>query len=426
MKNYGVNLVKEKAEQSEKDWQFGASSLSCLAEIPEDVREHYLPKGERQNIGSEKMDCASRGPLNILEAKLSWLYLNDKMKNADWFEKNGYITSNGVELSDAFVAINSGTTAQGNSLKAPLEAIRKQGVIPKAMLPQVESFEDYYNPARITPEMKKLGLDFVDRFTVNYEKVTEKDYAALLTKDLLDVAGYAWMPEENGEYPSSDYQPNHCFIIFKTPRYFAFDNYLDEGDGDYIKKLASNFNFYDYGYRLFITSETDPVEIEKKTLWQSILKNIQKVIGLMGLNIQLIKKNIEEMPKPEPVPEIKPEPEKPIYEWDTPVKARHSCRVIMDLYGLSWANKDLLCAVIQAESGFNPNAIHDNGTSKDFGIAQINSFFWIGEGKQFESAEEVLEKPELSIHFMCKMFLAGKLTLWTAFKNGSYKKFLLA
>lgn len=116
--------------------------------------------------------------------------------------------------------------------------------------------------------------------------------------------------------------------------------------------------------------------------------------------------------------------------WDTPVNARHSCRVIMDEYGLSWQAKNLLCAVIQAESGFNINAKNQNKDktgkvlSTDWGICQINDYWHIGKGKGFASIEEVVNKPEKSVRFMVDMFRHGKLGLWCAFTNSSYKRFL--
>lgn len=97
----------------------------------------------------------------------------------------------------------------------------------------------------------------------------------------------------------------------------------------------------------------------------------------------------------------------------------------MDTYKIKWTDKDLICAVIQAESNFNIKAVNKNtnGTN-DYGVAQINDYFWIGEHKYFKSVEEVLNNPEKSIRFMCEMFLAGRLALWCAYTNGSFKKFL--
>ena len=258
MRNFGLNLTKEKAEQSNADWKFG-SIPSCLAFIPEEQRFDYLPKGELQKGVEDFMDCASRGPLNILETKFTYLIRNKKLsfQNEMWLKEMGYTTNNGVEFSDAFVAINSGTTREGNSLKAPLEAIRKQGLIPKSLLPAKldMTWEVYHNPERITSFMQKLGMEFTQRFYINYEKVYEKDYTKLLRQDMLDVAGFAWPEPIDEEYPRVDMTPNHCFVAIKNAAYFIFDNYIDQTDGDWIKKLASDYSLLSYGYRLSINQK---------------------------------------------------------------------------------------------------------------------------------------------------------------------------
>lgn len=94
----------------------------------------------------------------------------------------------------------------------------------------------------------------------------------------------------------------------------------------------------------------------------------------------------------------------------------------MDEFGLSWAEKDLLCAVIRAESSFDIKAV--NQQSGDYGICQINQFFWIGQGKYFSTIEEVFNYPEKSVRFMCEQYKKGHLDYWVAYKNGSYKAYL--
>ena len=286
----GLNLAKELAEQSQEDWIFGEFSVPCLAEIPENVREQYLPQGERQNMGQEKSDCASRGPVNIMECKFNWLWKNGKLKNRQWLLDNSYVQDNKITFSDRFVAINSGTTLDGNSLKAPLEAIRKQGMIPKQMFPQVERFDDYYSG--ITDKMIKLGEEFAKRFTLNYEKVYENDYSELLKKDLLDVGGYAWPNPINGEYPNVSYPPNHCFIIFKRPMSYAFDNY-EETPNDWIKKLAEDYDFYSYGYRLYISEET----VIQECCWQRFLFLFKRKFGLSTIERITILQKLAELYK---------------------------------------------------------------------------------------------------------------------------------
>lgn len=118
------------------------------------------------------------------------------------------------------------------------------------------------------------------------------------------------------------------------------------------------------------------------------------------------------------------------YEWDTPEKARHSARMVMDTFGLKWEEKDLLCAVIMAESGFKNTAKNLNKnekgetTSTDWGICQINDRYHIGEKGSFPSVEYVLDNPDKVVSWMIKMYKKGHLNWWCAFSNESYKKYL--
>ena len=137
-----------------------------------------------------------------------------------------------------------------------------------------------------------------------------------------------------------------------------------------------------------------------------------------------------------PMKEIKTPVEKEIpYLWDTPEFARHSIRVIADEENLSLKDKNLLCAVIKAESGFKNTAINKNRntkgetTSTDWGICQINDYWHIGKwadgkNKSFPSVEYVLQNPDKVVRWMIKMLKAGKINLWSAYVNGSYKKYL--
>lgn len=251
----GLNWELEKKQSSPEDWVFGSTSQKCLASIPENERIEYLPKGEVQRGKEDMSDCATRGPINILETKFNWLIKKGILmpENEQWLSDNGYLTKNGIEFSDAFIAITSGTTREGNSLKAPLEAIRKNGLIPKKLLPfdKDMTWEEYHNPSRITGSMYALGQQFIQRFSINYERVFSNNYETLLKDDLLNVAGFAWPTPVNGIYQRDDRDPNHVWVNFKN-KYYAFDNYLDV-DKDFIKQLAEDYKFVDYGYRLFIT-----------------------------------------------------------------------------------------------------------------------------------------------------------------------------
>ena len=97
--------------------------------------------------------------------------------------------------------------------------------------------------------------------------------------------------------------------------------------------------------------------------------------------------------------------------------------------GVSYHLKNIITAVIQAESGFNIKAKNENKRngkvwSTDWGICQINDYWWIGSNKYFKSVDEVLNNPEKSVRFMVRQAKAGNLKLWSAFNNQSYLKFM--
>ena len=263
--NYGLDISKEISEQSEQDFVFGALALPDMAEMPEEVRESYLPSGEIQRGAEDMMDCASRGPINILEAKFHWLLRMLSPEDVAWLKEQGYMNKEGsIEFSDAAIAIWSDTTKQGNSLKAPIEAIRKNGLVPKSKLPleQWMKWEDYHDPERITPELIALGSEFMSRFAINYEKVNVRDFPEMLKQDFLNVALYAWPEHNNGIYPRTEAPENHVCILYQR-RYFAFDNYVDSFDGNFVKNLAPDYKFFNYGYRLTVNRKPAVPETRK-------------------------------------------------------------------------------------------------------------------------------------------------------------------
>ena len=276
---YGLDLKKEAEQVSSEDWVLGAVSVKGIAENID--FKTYLPAGEIQRTAkSDTMDCATRSPMNILETKLNYLVKNSVLStdNHQWLVEHEYVGEDGtVELSDAFTAILSGTTTSGNSLKAPLESMRKDGVIPKKLLPLESwmSWYDYHKKSRITPLMKELGKEFIKRFPINYEKVMKGDFFNVIKWDILNIAGYAWTSPRNGIYPRTTQAPNHAFVYFEIPAYQIFDNYLDT-DGDFIKHLASDYNLLHYAYRVIInevgsSKKKDMTKEELRGIYQELL-----------------------------------------------------------------------------------------------------------------------------------------------------------
>lgn len=276
MKNYGYSHKRELAEQSEEDFVFGAKELPCMALIPETEREHYLPEGQLQRGKEDTQDCATRASVNILKTKFNYLYQKNliSLPNIKWLIEKGYVEDGGkVNFSYAWVAIGSGTTREGNSLKSPLQFIHDTGLIPYYMLPLEPwmTWADYHNPARITQAMKDLAAEFKERFFIRYEKVLEKNYPELIKKDFLVVAGCAWPDvDPQGFYPRMEGDPNHAWNNIRKPEHWRiFDSYPDTYDGDFIKNLASNYDFLDYGYRLSI-NESDIKQVQR-SCWKRFL-----------------------------------------------------------------------------------------------------------------------------------------------------------
>ena len=98
--------------------------------------------------------------------------------------------------------------------------------------------------------------------------------------------------------------------------------------------------------------------------------------------------------------------------------------------GLTVQMKDILCACVEVESGFNPLAVHYNKDktgaiwSADWGICQINDWFNVGVGKPFPSTDFVLQNPQIDIQWMCDMFLQGKESMWSSYSQKLYLRYL--
>ena len=256
---------RERAEQDGTEYQFSGGAPECAAMIPMGERIQYLPRGESQNIGEEKSTCASRGPDEDLEAKMNFLYQNDLLPfvHRAFFAGNSFIVDGKIEISDAYIGILSGTTRTGNSLKAPLQAIHDFGIVPKKLLPQLSGFDENLNPARITDEIKAIGKKSLELFDFNYDQMVAKDFSETMEKYMIVVAGHAWPLPIDGVYPRTERRINHVFLGVK-PEYLIRDSYKDVG-GTYLKQLAPDFKFFDWGYRIYITIKNPR---KKKGFWE--------------------------------------------------------------------------------------------------------------------------------------------------------------
>jgi len=90
---------------------------------------------------------------------------------------------------------------------------------------------------------------------------------------------------------------------------------------------------------------------------------------------------------------------------------------------LNQEQTDLICKVIQCESGFDDKAVckNKNGTS-DYGIIQANSYWYIDRMKLL-TKDEALNNPEKSVRIMIQRYKAGQLKDWICYSFGYYKNY---
>jgi len=124
-------------------------------------------------------------------------------------------------------------------------------------------------------------------------------------------------------------------------------------------------------------------------------------------------------------------PENPdtLLPWGPIPNNHRNVRVLCDLTGLSYDDKEDLTACVMVESGFNLNAINhnyifENGIrvlgSTDYGICQWNDKY---HGSEI-APDQALHNPEMAVRLMCKYWLAGKKGQWCSYSSGAYKQYL--
>lgn len=129
------------------------------------------------------------------------------------------------------------------------------------------------------------------------------------------------------------------------------------------------------------------------------------------------------------------DPDSIVYAWDTPAHCYHNVGVLCDKAGLALKDKNTIRECIYQESEFKnykadgspilfQNKDPQTGAvwSTDWGICQINDHYHIGVGKDFPTVAYVLQNPDKMAEYMIEMFKAGKLSLWSSYATGAYKK----
>lgn len=85
--------------------------------------------------------------------------------------------------------------------------------------------------------------------------------------------------------------------------------------------------------------------------------------------------------------------------------------MILDLFG-----------TIEGESGFNPNCVHANGDTTDYGICQLNSYWYLTPNNM--TGQEAIDNPDKCVDIMIRSWQAGRQNDWIAYRSGGYLGFI--
>jgi len=345
-----------------------------------------------------------------------------------------------MELKILFVFNNNNWTSIPQKIKeiqdfyAPTVVIRSEVKFTNFTNIPFETIEAIHGIENITIKTKNITNEWYDKVVVPLATghdivvfcISEADKTGHVTS--LGIQGDAnegvvECTIFGGEEFSNSYQfgenLGNSFVVFTTHE-ISHAIYLLLGKADNTHKYFYNGE----PEKVLLDFVNTPVET-KFYLTRLLMNYILQLTGLM-------KRQGLTNPDIPPAPVVFPVNKK--YLWDNKVNVRHSCRVIMDEYGLRWGEKDLLCACIQQESQFNPRAIgkaNSNGTV-DYGLCQYNTgknkttgqAYWIGVGADFKDINEVLDSPEKNVRIMVREYKKGNLKLWSSYITGAYKKFM--
>jgi hypothetical protein len=253
---------------------------------------------------------------------------------------------------------------------------------------------------------------------------------------------YEWNNPAGGVIPKNYRRETNTAHAFKVriaqkvingEPYLAMQQSYGPGIGDhgtlYFPREVVNREWKDYGAFMFV--DVDSAEIEALQL--TLIDYLKRAVQLLTYRLQdLMKPAPAPAPVPLPPPSPKPVPVPTPSPSPTPKPesmqnmVRRVCRELRLTFQMS---ADLF-ATVQGESGFNPSAINHNYdksgklTSIDYGIAQLNSRWYIGPNCELKTPQEALADPEKCIRVMAKAFKAGRAKDWLVYRYGRYKQFL--
>lgn len=415
IKNYGLLIP----EVTEDQYVLGGFSR-VLGELvnPSGDWSSYLPVGERQARAFETFGCTVFGTLNALETLL-------RQRFGEYLDAAERYPYNIAELKPP-----------GADPHYIAEVIRKNKVIKEELLPfndSIPTLEEFAKPRPMTQELLNEGKRFL--YDIRHEwclrpGTQHKKKKALLQEALkrgtVCVSVVAWKERNGRYYKEIGEQDGHWVQLVSYGDHPIVNDSYPESEGDFLKDLEDG---YDFGMAkvYYLDPSLTP---EQKNIFIQILELIKRIL-------RIDQQIIATLPEPiDNVPIEFPEEKQSKYLWDNPINVRHSIRVICDELDMPIYGKNILTAVIEAESGFDVlcnvdgKRVNTNGT-RDYSLCQFNDGknakgipYWIGEGADFKDADDVFNNPERQVRVMIREYKRGNLKWWAAYNNLSYRAFL--
>jgi hypothetical protein len=213
-----------------------------LKEDKEDWVDDWLEMPAETQFGAklESMGCTGFGTNNIYELIAKAQY------GLNW------------NLSDRFINKVSGTTRQGNTVDAPIDAMRKFGFLFEDEYPwnrDTFSWDDYYST--VPANKLKLAKTRLNDWEFKHEYVPIGNKEAIMNALKTSPLGgtvYAWQKNADSIYYSGGNRPNHYTVVIlgyvKGKYWICGDSYPEDFQyndnpqpSEFIKKLDWNFQF---------------------------------------------------------------------------------------------------------------------------------------------------------------------------------------
>lgn len=395
---------------------FGASGIDLPVIKVDGDWTKYVPVFESQLETTFDSDgCCVYGTLNAIET----------LEN--------YLKGTKPNYSDRFTYNTVGITPPGSDPHIVATNIRGAGLVTESDLPSVTaSLAEFMTPRPVTPDLRIKGQQWLGKQMLGHkwlwtDQPDAKTRIALiteaLTKGTVCVSVTAWYQNDQGLYFSPTGLSNgHWTYVYKIDEtgIYVFDSYNDALTHTNIKKLTLDHSI-EVAKVYFFTQPT-----EQQNWLIELIVSMLELVGLLKKKPEIpliLKTDYQEVTKATPM--------KPTFTWTDLDINKHNVRVICDEEGLTFEQKETLCATVHGESGFDTTVTNKNYAfskltgkkylaSTDYGICQWNDYW---HGKEI-TPYEAIHDPEKAIRLMCAYWKRGQMNQWVAYSSGRYKHFL--